>query len=182
MLLLSSLKYNGKVRLTWIPPTKFKHFTEAPGNPLEAFSSLKAKHVNWDITVTDRTGVSVSRVTQHTQAQFLQAPLSLWAWNYSDYNSNFCGSVKLVMLEGINLGHHTLLLQLEKPKAITLCKKQQTLASEMQVSRSLSDVFSGGAWLLLKKPKLLLFHKLYWHQNQNNDSNHCIALFLFLKF
>jgi len=61
MLLLSSLKYNGEVRLTWIPPTNFKHLAEAPGNALEAFSSLKAKHINWDITVTDMTGISVSR-------------------------------------------------------------------------------------------------------------------------
>lgn len=61
MLLLHSLKYNGKVRLTWIPPTKFKHLTEAPGYPLEAFSSLKVKRVNCDISVTDMTGISVSR-------------------------------------------------------------------------------------------------------------------------
>lgn len=64
--ILRSLKFNAKVRLIWIPPTKFKHLTEAPGNPLEAFSSLKVKHVNWDITVTDMTGASLSRMTRCT--------------------------------------------------------------------------------------------------------------------
>lgn len=57
VLLLSSPKYNSKGRLTWIPPTSFKYFTEAPGNRLEAFSPLKVKHVNWDISVTDMAGV-----------------------------------------------------------------------------------------------------------------------------
>lgn len=61
MLLLSSLKYSSKFRFTWTPPTKFKHLSEAPGNPLEAFSSLKVKHMNWDITVTDMIGMSISR-------------------------------------------------------------------------------------------------------------------------
>lgn len=61
MLLLGSLKYNGKVKLTWIPPTHFKHLTEAPGNPLESFSSIKVKHINWDVTATDMTGGSTFR-------------------------------------------------------------------------------------------------------------------------
>lgn len=66
MLLLSSPKYHTKVRLTWVPPTNFKYFTEAAGNRLEASSPLKVKPVNWAISATDMTGVSVSRVTQCT--------------------------------------------------------------------------------------------------------------------
>lgn len=57
-----------EVRLTWTPPTNYKHLTEASGNPLEVSNSLKVKHVNW---VSQIWQISTSRVIQYEQ--FLQA-------------------------------------------------------------------------------------------------------------
>lgn len=53
---------------------------------------------------------------------------------YSNYNLNFNDIVKFVTLERINLGHHALLLQLQKPKTTTPARDSRIVCLNYRVS------------------------------------------------